>query len=217
MTVTSAAWTSAGAPAHESVNSVPGVCARCARPGDLVPVRSVVSKVFTAFDDWADLGGPGLCDTCAWVFSTPSLRSTIHLISRDPAQMSPLTRTEAKTVLLGGQLGAGVALVVPLRPGRKHLLPAATWGRVCVDDAQLLWTDTHAGLLALVEELRALGFGSRMLSEPAPPFAVLKGLPSTEWGAVFRAWDALAGWRTPDNPWLPLAVHLTTPSSKENR
>lgn len=216
MTVTSTAWATAGAPAHEAVSS-DGVCARCGRTGDVVPVRSVVSKVFTAFDDWSDRGGSGLCHICAWAFSTPSLRSTIHFVGRDPARLSPLAKVEAKSVLLRGELDPGVSLVVPLRPGRKHLLPGATWGRVCVDNAQLLWTTTHGRLLAFVDQLRELGFGSRMLTEPAPPFAVLRIVPPTQWNAVFRAWDALSVWRTPDNPWLPLAVHLTTPSSKETR
>lgn len=216
MTVTSTAWATAGAPAHGAVTSH-GTCARCGCDGDVVPVRSVVSKVFTAFDDWSNPGGSGLCHTCAWAFSTPNLRSTIHLVGRDPARLSPLTKAEAKSVLLHGELDPGTSLVVPLRPGRKHLLPTATWGRVCVDNAQLLWTATHARLLALVDQLRELGFGSRMLTEPAPPFAVMRTLPQAQWATVLRSWEALAVWRAPDSPWLSLAVHLTTPTSKEDR
>jgi hypothetical protein len=37
---------------------------------------------------------------------------------------------------------------VPLRPGRKHLLPTATWGHVTVDDAQLPWSTTDTARLA---------------------------------------------------------------------
>jgi len=218
MNVLTAAWisagTSAGAPAASQST---GRCARCATSAPLVPVRDVVSKVFTGFDGWADPAGRGLCAACAWGYSTPSLRAVPHLVTREPATMRELGRAEAGALLTTGALGADSALVVPLRPGRKHILPTAAWGRVTVDDAQLPWTDHEAHLLGVVVRLRDLGFGSRMLAEPAPAFQVMTGLDPALWGEVMTVWSELAPWRVPAGPWLPLALHLTIPTTKEAR
>lgn len=216
MTVTTSAWIGAGRPARPANQGGGGACSRCGRAGELVPVRSAISKAFTAFDGWSNPNGAGLCQACAWSYATPRLRSAIHLIHRHPAKLEPLTKPQARSLLGRGRLDPAAAVVIPLRPGRKHLLPTAEWGQVCVDDARLPWTDQHAQLLDLVEKLRELGFGSRMLTEPAPPFQVMRALPRDRWAWVLQAWEALAVWRPPDNPWLPLAVHLTTPLPKES-
>ncbi|MDN5768901.1 MAG: hypothetical protein L0H79_17225 [Intrasporangium sp.] len=80
-----------------------------------------------------------------------------------------------------------------------------------LDDIQLPWTAIEALLLALVAHLRSQGFGTRMLSEPAPPFPVLRRLPASDWAGTMRAWSQLAPWRTTPSPWLDLALHITTP------
>lgn len=217
MNVLTAAWTWSGAPASADTARIGrGRCARCALEADLTPVREVVSKAFTGFDDWAEPAGRGLCGACSWGYSTPALRAVPHLVDRDSAGMRELTRAEAGQMLQVGPLDTGRALVVPLRPGRKHILPTAEWGRVAVDDAHLPWTEREAGLLGVVAGLRELGFGSRMLAEAAPPYTVLSGLPGSVWAQVMDDWARLAVWRVQAGPWLPLAVHLTTPI-KESR
>lgn len=213
MNVLTAAWTATGAPVAPHAPGVAGACARCAEVGDLVSVRGVISKTFTGFDDWVDPNGPGVCSACAWGYSTPALRVAPHLIVRDPAAIQELSRVEVGLLLQRGGLEPGLAVVVPLRPGRKHVLPAAEWGRVSIEDAQLPWRDRDAGLLQLVVDLRDRGFGTRMLIEPAPPFQVLQTLPRCQWAQVMRLWNRLAPWRTPDNPWLALALRVTTPTS----
>lgn len=214
MNVLNAAWKSAGAPDRDSahVGNV-GRCARCATDGDLTPVREVLSKVFTGFEGWFHPGGRGLCAACSWGYSNKALRAVPHLISRDPASMRELTRAAVSELLAEGALEAGSAVVVPLRPGRKHILPSAAWGRVSVDDAHLPWTDRDAQLLGLVVRLRRLGFGSRMITEPAPPYQVLSQLDTSVWALVLYAWEQLSPWRAPANPWLALALHLTTSTS----
>ncbi|ACZ32397.1 hypothetical protein Xcel_3398 (plasmid) [Xylanimonas cellulosilytica DSM 15894] len=216
MNVLTAAWTSTGKVSGDTTTArTRGKCARCATTADLIPVRDVISKAFTGFDGWTDPTGRGLCAACAWGYSTPALRAVPHLVSRDPAQLRELSRTAAGEVLASGPLDVDQALVVPLRPGRKHLLPTAGWGRVTVDDAQLPWTEREVTLLRTVTELRDLGFGSRMLTEPAPPYQVMSKLPPASWSLVLRAWDELAVWRVTAGPWMPLALHLTIPTTKD--
>lgn len=215
MTVLDAAWSGSGTSAR-NLGAGEGACARCARSGAVVPVRAAISKTFTGFDDWDDPSGPGLCPACAWGYTAPALRSVPHLVGRDPASLQRLDRPRAGELLSSGGLSPDLALIVPLRPGRKHLLPTAVWGRISVDDARLTWRKRDAELLALVLQLRGVGFGSRMLGEPAAPFRVLRTLPPGRWSWVLWAWDELACWRAPDSPWLTLALHLTTPTvSKE--
>lgn len=212
MTVLTAAWRGAGCPEHGSTRL--GPCACCATRSPLAPIRSVVSKTFTGFQGWADPSGRGLCAACAWGHSNPVLRSTPHLITRDPAALLQLPRHEVGIRLVAGALNPDVAVVVPLRPGRKHLLPTAVWGRVTVDDVHLPWRTEDATRLLVVAELRSLGFGTRMLTSPAPAFHVMSSLPPAQRLHVLQMWDQLRVWRTPDNPWLPLALHITTPTKE---
>lgn len=218
MDVLTAAWTASGWPVVDEASLGPGDCARCATSTHLVPVRRAVSKSFTAYDAWSNPSGSGLCQACTWAYTTTSLRAGTHLIGRAPATMRPVSRSAAAEVLLAGALSAEAALAVPLRPGRKHVLPAAAWGRVAVDDVAVPWSSSDASRLRHVVELRGLGFGSRMIAEPAPPYAVLSGLDRSLWPVVLHAWRQLSPWRSPDNPWLHLALHLTTPDpAKEAR
>jgi hypothetical protein len=207
-TVLGVAWASSGSPSG-AVASVgrEGNCARCGLAGRLVAVRSVVSKVFTGFDDWVDPTAWGVCEACAWGHTTPALRSMPHLVERT-GRLRSLTRAETGHLLVD-ELGPGACLVVPLRAGRKHVLPGAVWGRVCVDDAHLPWTSREVRLLELVSWLRELGFGSRMLLEDAPAYGVFAKLDPALWGQVQEAWTQLAVWRRSDGPWMALAVHVT--------
>lgn len=78
----------------------------------------------------------------AWIYRTPELRSSMHLITRDP-ELCVLTSL-ALSELLDSPLGSDHAVVVPLRPGRKHVFPSARWGEVSVDDITLGWSVTDA-------------------------------------------------------------------------
>ncbi|WP_043650842.1 hypothetical protein [Cellulosimicrobium cellulans] len=211
MDVLTAAWIASGWPIVDEASLGAGECARCDASAHLVPVRRAVSKSFTAYDAWSNPSGPGLCQACTWAYTTTSLRAQAHLVGRSPATVRPVPRSGAAELLLTGALSADDALFVPLRPGRKHVLPAAEWGRVAVDDVTIPWSASDASLLRRVLDLRDRGFGTRMIAEPAPPYAVLIGLDRSEWPAVLQAWRELAPWRSPDNPWLHLALHITTP------
>lgn len=212
MTVLTAAWVGSGCSGGEDAPAATR-CARCGARAGVVPTGAAVSKTFTGFDDWAIPGGRRLCECCAWGYSTPALRAGPYLVTRDPAGIRGLTRRQVGQLLADGALAEDRCVVVPLRPGRKHLLPAAVWGRVCVDDAHLAWTAVHAELLRLIYRLRSLGCGSRMLAEPAPSFRVLSSLPANQYAAMLRDWERLSCWREPDNPWLSLAVHITLPDT----
>ncbi len=207
MDVLTAAWTGAGEPHLDTEDGRLERCDRCGRTAALTPVREVVSKVFTAFDSWVSPAGTnGVCSSCVWGYKNPDLRSAIHLVT--PTHLVELDR-HATTQLLYGPLAGVVALVVPLRPGRKHLLPVARWGRITTDAAALTWSTSDAERLRHVVELRDLGFGSRMLTEPSPPYPVLRQVSPELHAHVVDIWSALNTWRTTAQPWLDLALHLT--------
>lgn len=217
MNVLAAAWIGAGCPVTSRATSV-GSCARCATVADLVPAAAVVSRTFTAYDTWIQPGGRGLCVVCAWGYTTVSLRAVAHEVTRRPPTIRELSRTAANDILKAGPLGHDRAITVPLRPGRKHIVPSAAWGRVNTDDAQLPWTADDAHRLRLVDELRGHGFGSRMLAAPAPAYQVMKAIAPAHWEQILHAWASLNPWRAPESPWLPLALNVSTPTrSTEDR
>lgn len=187
----------------------PGPCARCATPSsDLATTRTVVSKSFTGYDGWADPSGRGLCPPCTWAYRTPALRQVPHEITTHPSCRA-LTRPRLRT-LLAHPVPTTTALVVPLRPGRKHLLPTAQWGRVTTDDATLTWTTADAARLAVMAALRAQGFGPRMLLAPAPAWPVLAKLTPAQRLSTQQHWSQLAPWRRA-RPWFDLAIHASAP------
>lgn len=209
--VLAAAFTAAQPPAPPAGSADRGDCARCpASDAPLIPTRLVVSKVFTAFDGWRDPTGHGVCAACAWAYQTRSLRRWPYLVTTKPG-LRQLTPADLGR-LLQQPLPAEVACIVPLRPGRKHLLPTAHWGRVTVDDASLTWTSADAARLAALRRLRRLGFGPRQLAEPAPAWGVLRRLPPKQRREVHHEWAVLAPWRR-SRLWFDVAVLATTPSA----
>jgi hypothetical protein len=210
--VLTAAWAAAAPPDHAHTST--GSCARCSASGPVIAARTVVSKTFTSYASWANPNGAGICGCCAWGYRTADLRLHPHLITRHPS-LTRLTKPEVASLLADGRLDTTTALLVPLRPGRKHLIAEAGWGQVTLDDVRLPWTDHDAALLHLVIDLRRLGFGSRMLTAAAPPWPVLRRLPASSWAQVMDSWSQLQPWRTPASPWLALALHTTTLKSEE--
>lgn len=205
MDVLSCAWVANGAPPAPNASQW-GRCARCSRAAALTATRQVVSKAFTALDQWAEPAGFGLCATCSWSYTTPMLRSQPHLVTQHPT-MTVLGLAQVYQLLASQPLEPTTALVVPLRPGRKHLLPQATWGRVTIDNIALPWSVGEVWLLGLVGQLRRLGFGSQMIAQPAPAWPVLRRHPQNLWPDIQSAWSELNPWR-PQSPWLELALHL---------
>lgn len=205
MDVLMTAWHAAGAPDVE-LPTREGLCARCGTSGVLIAAAAVVSRSFTGYDGWSDPSQTGICPPCAWGFRHPPLRATAHLVTR-ATQLQFLTPTEVGEHL-ELPLSPDRALVVPLHPGRKHLAPTALWGRVTIEDAHLSWASADVDRLAALRRVRRLGFGSRMLTAPAPPWAVLSRLPAEIYPELLADWAALAPWRE-RRPWLDLALHVT--------
>lgn len=189
--------------------AAPGPCARCTAVSDeLTTTRSSISKMFTGFERWADPCGPGLCPACAWSYRTPALRRLPHQVTTDPSCV-PLTRPQLHS-LLRDPLPPTTAVVVPLRPDRKHLLAAAQWGRITTDNATLTWTLADTSRLAATVALRELGFGPRHLLAPAPPWVILSKLAPGQQRLAQHHWQHLASWRRAQ-PWLDLALYASTP------
>lgn len=208
-----AAWTAAGswAPDPDPTPLRPGTCARCGtQTTALSRVTAAISKLFTAFDGWQDPTRPGLCHPCAWSYRDPSLRRHALLITTSPT-LVPCTGAALAAELSTGPLTPDTALIVPLRPGRKHLLPEARWGAVTTDNATIPWTSTDSTRLAAMARLRDDGFGTRMLRQPAPAWQVLHTRPAEQWPRILADWAELEAWRHRP-PWLELSLHATNAS-----
>jgi|UPI0008383E29 hypothetical protein len=189
-------------------------CARCGRAtaGGGLRVRDTVSRTFTGFDGWTDIAAPTLCRVCVWAYSTKALRSELMLVTSDPPRATTLSVARLRTVLKH-ELPSDIAVVVPLRPGRKHILPHAMWGRVAVDDIALPWVVTDADRLSAVIRLRRHGFSLAALGRDAPAYGTLKTLPRRTWASIFVDWDNLAPWRR--RPlYLDLASTASTPTRR---
>jgi hypothetical protein len=196
-------WVSAGVPGAPA-------CARCGRAteGAGRRVRETVSRTFTGFDGWVDVAAPTMCRVCVWVYSTTALRSDLMLVTSDPPCATKLSKTRLRSVL-GTAISSTSAVVVPLRPGRKHVLPHALWGRVAVDDVALPWTEYDAERLSAVVRLRRRGFSVTALARAAPAFGTLKAIPHRAWSSVFADWDRLGPWRE-RTVYLDLAATAST-------
>jgi hypothetical protein len=207
MDVITAAWQAAGRP-QPPQTAGSGRCARCGTAAVLAATRNVVSGTFTGWDGWAHLASRGLCPPCAWAYRGPALRLQPTWVTAQPAITHPALPELA--AMLRWPLSADAAVAVPLRPGRKHLLPSAAWGTVTTGDATLPWTAQDGRRLQVMQRLRVAGFGSRMLAAAAPAFAVLRLLPSAQRAEVMGDWEVLRPWRD-RLPWLHLGLRLTMP------
>ncbi|MGV9868213.1 hypothetical protein [Rhodococcus koreensis] len=188
-----------------------GRCARCAAsPVPVEAVTTVVSRTFTGYDCWKAPAEGGLCAACAWAYRHPDLRRRMHVVTTRPA-MRAVTAADLRRILLR-PLEPDTAVVVPLRPGRKHILPHARWGSVAVEDTSLPWTGRDVAAAAAMRRLRALGFGARMLAEPAAPYPVLAQVAPRRWPAVFADWDRLAPYRR-IGQWWELVLRATVAAS----
>lgn len=192
--VVDTAWEAIGSPVVEPSSMTSGVCARCGRVAELVSSAKAVSKFYRSWDVWRDPNGAGVCPACMWSFHAPLLRSVPHWIHRDPSMLVALSPAD-----LAGRLqlplGTDSAIVLPLRPGRRHLIHHAQWGTVTTDDGALAWTSGDARRLGDYQRLRALGLSHQQVMAPVPPFALLRKLDSVQAAEVLDVWPALDSWR----------------------
>ncbi|QSE87820.1 hypothetical protein JWS13_03925 (plasmid) [Rhodococcus pseudokoreensis] len=183
-------------------------CARCGHTTPVMtPVGQVISRRFTGFESWTNLAARKLCQVCAWAYRDRTLRSDARIVTRDPATLRTATPTLLHQVL-STTLGADTAVIVPLRPGRKHLIPDARWGAVTVDDSRLNWAAEDARRLEVMCRLRDRGFTETMLRDNAPTYSVVHRLPADRWPQVFDDWNLLAPWRHAD-PWWEVGLRAT--------
>ncbi len=210
--VVEVAWRANGSPAVATTTSAAaalGPCSRCSIEDRLTPVLAVLSRNFCSYDGWADPSGLGLCRACTWAYRTPMLRTVPHLIVRWPELLQPLDSAALGTVL-GRPVTASSAVVVPLRPGRKHVVSGAAWGHVVTDDQLLTWGSQDVTRLHLVRTLLRAGFSPASLHEPAPPYRVIAQLDPSQLVWIFDAWAELLPWRRRP-AWLQVAVRTEHP------
>lgn len=202
--VVDVAWKAAGRPEVVAPDGA-GPCARCGQVRPLSPTRTTVSKFFRGWDSWHDPNGSGVCPACTWSYRSPLLRAVPHRIHRDPAMLSPQSSQDLTELLTREGLSDADAVVIPLHPARKHLLQLAQWGMVTTDQGTMPWTDDDAHRLMICHQLRHLGFTSRDLALPAPPWERLRSLPAETIGEVLSCWAALEPWRHCPQ-WLAIAA-----------
>lgn len=201
-----AAWHAVGRPLPAAASD-DGPCARCADPRPLTPTALVVSRGFTSMDSWSAPCSLGLCPACTWAYRHPELRQLPHLVSATPPGLTPLTGPALLEVLATPPTPR-TAITVPSRPGRKHVLPAATWGRVTLDETPLTWTRADTRRLKTVLELITAGAPAGSLTEPVPPWPVVAATRPPDRGRLLDQWAALRPWR-PATPWLTVALVAT--------
>lgn len=191
--------------------AVGGPCARCGSPSGRISVADVVSRVFTGTDRWIHPAGRSLCGVCAWAYSAPRAREAIRCVSRAPAAVRELTLAQAYAQLSGGGLEASLALVIPIRPGRRHLLPQAQWGRIVTDHGCFTWSSTDADRLLAVHRLHGAGIPAAALMGAAAPWLVIdRARSSGQLAQTLNDWELLKPWRAGSmHPWLALAQRLT--------
>ncbi|WP_257226594.1 hypothetical protein [Rhodococcus opacus] len=183
-------------------------CARCGLVTTVMtPVGQVISRRFTGLEHWTNLAGRHLCQVCVWVYRHRPLRTHAHVVTRRPGALTQGNRQLLRQVL-SAPVSSDVAVIVPLRPGRKHLLPAAQWGHVTTDDSHLTWSESDAARLTVMSRLRRLGFTETMLSDEAPRYAILHRVPADQWAMVFDDWERLDAWRHAD-PWWQVRIHAS--------
>ena len=188
-----------------------GPCARCGAPHGRVPVAGVVSRVFTGTDSWTQPAGHLLCRACAWAYSAPRAREAIRHVFRAPAAVRELTIAQAYGELSRGGLEASASMVVPIRPGRRHLLPHAQWGRIATDHGCFAWSDADADRLQAVQRLRDAGVRMAAFTDAVAPWTVIVGARARgDLTQVLGDWESLRPWRAGAmSPWLELAHRLT--------
>lgn len=204
------AWESAGSPLPEDLADV-GRCARCLAETALVPAAQVVSNKFTGRPDWADPHGHGLCPACTWAYRTLELRRRPMLVDSREHLATQLEPGDLYQLLAAGPLPQHLAIALPLG-GRKHVLPQATWGRICADGALIPWSREDSGRLVVVADLRAAGVPATKLAHDAPPWSVARSMPPGEIAALLERWQAVEPWRR-RKLWLDVAVAVTHPAS----
>lgn len=171
----------------------------------------VVSNKFTGIADWADPRGSGLCPACAWGYRTVELRRQMLLVDRAHTAVAVLEPAQLYELLSAPvDLRADQAVSLPLA-GRKHVLPAAQWGRVCVDGTPIPWTAQDADRLTRVAALRAAGVAAVRLTEDAPPWPVVRSADPAGRVEILEHWQALQPWRR-RRLWLDVAIAVTHPT-----
>ncbi|WP_213578553.1 hypothetical protein [Rhodococcus sp. USK13] len=183
-------------------------CARCGRvTAVMIPVGRVISRRFTGFESWTNLAGRQLCEVCVWVYRHRPLRTEAHIVTRTPVTLTPAGPQQLRQVL-STVVDADTAVLVPLRPGRKHVLPDARWGKVTVDDTALSWTAADAVRLQVVRRLRAHGFSETMLRDDSPAYSVLSRVVADQWPQVFDDWNHLTPWHHA-GPWFDVGLRAS--------
>ncbi len=203
-----AAWL-ATHPGDTLTEPTPGrECARCATAAATAATTKILHRGFTSVDDWKAPTSTALCPACIWCYSTAQLRSSVLKVTAAPAGLTLLTLPQL-LLELGQTVRQDVAIALPSRPGRKHMLPSAAWGRVTLDEQPLTWSSADATRLNTLADLRRLGASATDLLKPVPAWKMVTMTPASARPALLSAWEDLAPWRR-SPAWMTVAIIATT-------
>lgn len=192
---------------HPQASLPPGQdCGRCGNAEGATPVRVAVSKKFTAWDTWADPNASSLCPACSWGYQTASLRADTLEVT--PASCRALTPSSLYDLLCRGPLRGDTLVSLPLRAGRRHVLPTAQFGRICLDGTNLTWSEGDTRRLRMVHQLRGVGVPWTAFTDPTPPWRALAR--SDDPAGLLGSWEQLSPWRE-NGLWLQVALAATHP------
>lgn len=203
------AWRAAGSPLPDHPDLGTGCCSCCAATATIWPATVAISRNFTGYDQWIHPAGTTLCAPCTWTYRCPALRSQAHQVDHHPEACNPLDLPSVLHQLAAGPMPSHRALVVPLHPGRRHLVPIATWGHVTTESGPLPWRCDDVEILSHYVWLRSQGFPAAALQQRAPTYQHLRRLAPPHQAQTLTLWRRLDPWRIPDSPWLALASRIT--------
>lgn len=186
-----------------------GCCAICAHYGPGVPVYGKHGAVSDNFTDY-DLGrgqatDNHICMACCWVFRTKPLRlrpvaytRTGHHVLDQPSKLyaalaTPIGYDRAVSISVGRQ---------------KHAAPWADWGTLRTERLNDVWDQTDVDRLAVLADLRALGFNERALADPDFPYHIARKTDRNPLD-LHDQWMALEDWRTNRRHCLDIALLAT--------
>lgn len=199
------------APVEEHLNSPltsrAGRCAICQRnPIQVEAIADVVSANYTAFDV-IDLSADGFCQACSWAHRERSARRSPVIVS---GQLAGWSRASEIKELLSAPLPMTIACSLPIG-GRRHVLPFLEWGKVVTDRGTFSWDENAAKLMSLAFDLtRAGAKEDEIVSEPAPPFRILKP-KEVNTAKIMEIWERVLPWQGTPHLRVAAAISAATP------
>lgn len=175
-----------------------GPCSACGQSSSR-RLYDVVSSNFLNLDMLRGRGSALLCDDCAEMFGSKTLRLFPYRWP-EAIQLTPADLLG----LLSQPLPSTIGVSVPVL-GRKHIAPFWLGGCVVTDGGLLLWGPAEAARMADVARAKALGVGETAILQNSPPWIVVRDLQPDQVADLISIWGHLDAWRR-QTPYMLVAL-----------